>query len=282
MLLAGNIGKSPLEILPKVTKSTIVILELSSFQLWDLTKSPATAVITDIFPDHQDVHAGMKDYLGAKANIAKFQKKSDTIFYFRSNALAKKLARNGSGKKIPVDAPDTLEKNRILAATVAKHLGCPDRIIDRTIKTIKGLEHRLELVRSHGGIRYYDDSASTNPNTTAAAVNSFNEPLILIAGGKDKNLDYKPLAQAIKKSGQVRLLILIGENKEKISRSVGKSGVEIRTTSDLVAATQLAQNRALTNRASVVLFSPGAASFDMFTDYADRGAQFKKIVRNIK
>ncbi len=279
VLLAGNIGKSPLEILPNVTKSTIVILELSSFQLWDLRKSPSVAVITDIFPDHQDVHKGMRDYLDAKASIAKFQKKSDVVFYFQSSAAAKKIAQQSKGKKIAVTAPDTLEKNRILATTVARHLGCPDKILNRAIKTIKGLGHRLELVRTHRGIRYYNDSASTNPNTTAAAITSFTEPMIVIAGGKDKNLNYKPLARAIKKSGQVRLVILMGENKEKIAHSIRRAGAEIRFASDLVTAVQLAQNRAAINHSSIILFSPGAASFDMFADYDDRGAQFKKIIQ---
>ncbi len=280
-LLAGNIGKSPLEILPKIRKNTWVVLELSSFQLWDLEQSPAVAVITDIFPDHQDVHKNMEEYVGAKANITKYQKKSDAVFYFESNALAKKIARRSRGKKIAVAAPDTLEKNKILAATITKYLGCPERVVSRTLNTAKGLEHRMEFVRSLDGVRYYDDSASTNPQTMAAAITSFTEPVIVIAGGKDKNLDYRPVREALAKSGLVRMMILIGENREKIAASIHKSGIPVKPASDLTAAVQLARNRATGNRASIVLFSPGAASFDMFRDYADRGAQFKKIVKHL-
>ena len=193
-------------------------------------------------------------------------------------------------------------KNAVMAATVAKALGVKDKIIAATVKRFRGLPHRLELVRviannaNRGGnnanrttIRFYDDSAGTNPQTAAAAVRSFNEPVILIAGGKDKNLDYAPLRDAIAALPNVKAAVLIGENKVKIHAALRgsmkqESGiVECETLADAVrAAYRLAIRYTLTaKRSAVVVFSPGAASFDMFKDYADRGAQFQNIIRSL-
>ena len=172
-----------------------------------------------------------------------------------------------------------------------------------TIKKFKGVEHRLEFVRKIGNVSFYNDSASTNPQTAAAAVMAFSIPhgtlnskLILIAGGKDKNLNYKPLAQAIKKSCQVKAIILFGENKNKIRKEIRDKKLEIRTCNDLKSAVKTAYQiakklvnpdarsgpRPIASGLITVVLSPGSASFDMFKDYQDRGEQFKKIVRKLK
>jgi UDP-N-acetylmuramoylalanine--D-glutamate ligase len=292
VFLAGNIGKPALDILNKVNKKDLVILELSSFQLQDLQKSPHVAVVTDVFPDHLDAHKNMKEYVDAKTNIARHQKKSDIIFYFQDNPLSSQIAKKSPGTKIGITGePFGLKKNYVLAATVAAYLNCPTEKIFHTIKNFKGVEHRLELVREIGGVRFYNDSASTNPQTAAAAISSLSSPhfpLVLIAGGKDKNLDYKPLAEAIKTSGNVKKIILIGENKEKIRASLERiknKELRIKNTADLESAVKLAYNFArkfiIRNSCFVILFSPGSASFDMFKDYADRGEKFKEIVRRL-
>lgn len=291
VLLAGNIGKSPLEILPKVNKKTWVVLELSSFQLQDLEKSPRVAVVTDVFPDHMDAHKDMKEYVDAKSNIALHQKKSDVIFYFQDNLLSKKIAEKSPGAKIGITGgPFGLKKNYVLASTVTAYLGCPTEKIFHTVKNFRGVEHRMEFAREINGVRFYNDSASTNPQTAAAAVLSFKEPVVLIAGGKDKNLDYKPLAEAIKKSGNVKMVVLIGENKNKILHSLAgirNKELRIKNATDLKSAVELAHKfaRSLIHNSQFiihVLFSPGAASFDMFKDYADRGEKFKRAVRLLK
>ncbi len=287
-LLAGNIGKSPLAILPKIRKNTVVILELSSFQLQDLTKSPQIAVITDVFPDHMDVHKSMREYLQAKTNICRYQKKSDAVFYFQDNEQSARIAQKSRGTKIGITGnPFHLKKNHLLASTVAAYLGCPNEKICKTLKNFGGLEHRLEFVRKIGGVSFYNDSASTNPQTTSAAVLSLHEPIILIAGGKDKNLDYRPLADAIKKSGNVKQVILLGENKEKVRGVMSNLKLVIKEVSNLKLAANLAYKFAKRLIAAyqlpvTILFSPGAASFDMFNDYADRGKQFKRLVKKIK
>ena len=285
-LLAGNIGLSPLEILPKVNAKTLVVLELSSFQLQDLEKSPDVAVITEIFPDHMDVHKNLQEYLDAKTNVCKHQNNSGVAFYFSDNRPGAKIASLCLGKKIPVNAPNNLKKNQVMASVVAKYLGCPESAIKKTIENFKGLEHRLELVTKKGMVRFYNDSASTNPNTTAAAVSTLTAemPVILIAGGKDKNLDYAPLTEELERHrDRIESLILFGENKNKISNAMGSMRLPIEQVRDLKIALEIAYKTAKEMDSPVaILFSPGAASFDMFDDYADRGKQFKKLAKKLK
>lgn len=317
-LLAGNIGKSALDILPKIRKGSIVILELSSFQLQDLKLSPQTAVVLDVFPDHQDSHLNLREYYNAKANIALHQKRGDKVFFFSSKSggdswFSHRVAVRGRDKKIAVDegrfklfTPSDLKipgyhnfKNAVMAATVALDLGIDRKTVLKAVKNFRGLEHRLEFVRkltvrqAHyknklAVIHFYNDSASTNPQTSAAAVLSFKNPTILIAGGYDKGLDYKPLARAIKKSS-VKSVVLFGANKEKIKRQIADSKAQIVLATNLRRAVKTAYRFAkkllhsefYTLNSVVVLFSPGAASFDMFKNYADRGEQFKKIVERL-
>jgi UDP-N-acetylmuramoylalanine--D-glutamate ligase len=308
--LAGNIGKPAIEILPKLNKNSIAILELSSFQLQDLKKSPTIAVVLETFPDHMDAHKNLKEYFDSKTNISKYQNKNDKIFYAADSKYAKLIAQKSKGKKIGVSAknfrlfkPEILKipgphnfKNAAMAASVALSLGCPKNKILKTVKNFKGNEHRLELVRSirinqpnrHKSvfIKFYNDSASTNPQTAAAAVKSFKAPSILIAGGKDKGLNYSPLKKALKESN-VRLVVLFGENKGKIKRQIVNSKAQIVMAKDLKSAVNLAYKFAKSLVAKphtlnpTVIFSPAAASFDMFKNYKDRGEKFKEIVRKI-
>jgi len=325
--LAGNIGKPAIELLSKIRinqpnphKSAFVILELSSFQLHDLKKSPDISVILDVFPDHLDLHKNLREYFDAKTNIARWQKKSDKIFYFSDNRWSKWIAQKSRGKKIPVDSifsnSRELEnkikeiikipgehnlKNAVMATIVALSLGCPKEKILKVVKNFRGNEHRLELVRTirinqlnqheSASIKFYNDSASTNPQTAAAAVKAFKEPKILIAGGKDKGLNYSPLASALKNSN-TKLVILFGENKNKIKRQATRDKrQEVVLVKDLKSSVQFAYKTAKNLLKSMVngqwssvniLFSPASASFDMFKDYADRGKKFKKLVKRLK
>lgn len=285
VLLAGNIGLSPLEILSKAKPNTWVVLELSSFQLQDLGQSPHVAVITDIFPDHMDVHKDLKEYLDSKSNICRHQDAAGTVFFFSDNRPGAKLASFTQGKQKSVNAPNNLNKNKILATAVAKHLGCPETVIRKTVENFKGLEHRLELVTSRAGISIYNDSASTNPNTTAAAISTIASemPVVLIAGGKDKNLDYAPLAEEIKKDrSRIESLVLIGENKDKIAGAMNDIRLPIEKAGTLKVALEAAYKYAKEEDGPIaILFSPGSASFDMFLDYADRGTQFKALVKKL-
>ncbi len=326
VFLAGNIGRPALGAPGGTNKKSIAILELSSFQLQDLETSPHIAAVLDVFPDHQDAHLNLREYYEAKTSIARHQKPGDKIFFFQNHHLSKWVASKGGGKKITVDPSTTLRtgetksklfgpadltmpgyhnfKNAVMAAAVAKTLGVPDRTIVKTVKNFRGLEHRLEFVRkimarqarhkNKSAIYFYNDSASTNPQTTIAAVKAFpGARKILIAGGYDKGLDYKPLARALKNSG-TELVILMGENKKKIAKAIKRQETgdkrqeyAIVFVKNLGEAVKKAYKYALSLVAChlspvAIVFSPGAASFDMFKNYADRGRQFKKIVKSLK
>ncbi len=299
--LVGNIGKPALEILPKINKKSIVILELSSFQLQDLKVSPEIAVVLETFPDHMDNHKNLREYFDSKTNIAKWQKKSDKIFYFDDNYWSKWIVQKSRAKKIPVSARNfklfKLEnlkmpgehnlKNAIMATTVALSLGYPKKKILKVVKNFYGNEHRLELTKKIKGISFYNDSASTNPQTAVAAIRAFKEPIILISGGKDKGLNYSPLAKALRNSN-TKLVILLGENKYKIKKAILKSSVQIKLVKDLKTAINLAYKNAKKlinkpiNQLITIIFSPASASFDMFKDYQDRGEKFKELVKKLK
>jgi len=239
--------------------------------------------------------------------------------------MSRKLAMKSPAQKIAVDYRKFKEfkesdllikglhnfKNAVMAATAAKSLGADWGTIKRVVKKYKGLEHRLEFVRAIRRttrtkrglalireVAFYNDSASTNPMTSAAALEAFGkERKILIAGGQDKNLDYSPLRKALKKYG-AEMVVLFGENKNKIRAAIGSSA-KIRFVKNLEEAVRLAYKEArdgdanpsplfkgegrmhanYTNqRGTAIIFSPGAASFDMFNDYADRGRKFKGLV----
>ena len=305
--LAGNIGASPLPLLRKIKKQSIVILELSSFQLQDLEKSPTIAVVLDVFPEHLDHHKNMAEYVEAKSNIAAHQTRNDAVFYFSDNSLSSKIARRSPGRKITITGePHGLKKNIVMAAAIASFLGVPHGLIAKTIKTFRGLPHRLELVRTikiktlgqhtnkleNVGMLFYNDSFGTNPHTLAAAIRHFDKPnsaTIVIAGGRGKGLSYAPAGEAAKKSKSLKLAVLIGEDKEKIKKALGGAVKTLYTASleDAVkkayAAAKKLINR-LTDQPTTVniVLAPGATSFDMFKSYKERGEKFKAIVKKLK
>ncbi len=287
--ICGNIGTPAIKLIPKLRKQSFTVLELSSFQLQGIKTSPHIAVILGIFPDHMDAHKSFNEYASAKSNITKYQTSNDVVFYFPENELSESFALESDAKSMPVSLgllPIKLKipgehniRNAAMAAAVTSYLGVPPISILETIENFHGLPHRLQFIRTVRGIRFYDDSASTNPQTTAAAIMSFpNIPKILIAGGKDKGLDYKPLSDALSKNN-VKITILFGENKNKIYRAI-KGKTKVNIASNLKTAVSIAFKNAISG--DVVLFSPGAASFDMFDNYSERGNAFKAIVKSLK
>ena len=290
--LAGNIGKPAIAVLNRLNKSSVTVLELSSFQLQGLHYSPHIAVILGIFPDHMDSHKSFKEYFESKAQITKFQVKKDIAIYAAGNRYSEEIARRSRGKKIkveighkgsPVIDPNELKIygphnliNATMAAAVAKELRISERIVHKTIKAYRGLPFRLQHVGIIKGARVYNDSASTNPMTTIAAINAFKEPTIIIMGGRDKNLDFSPVKRALAGSN-VKLVVLYGECREKIGKSI-KDGAKIEMIEgDLDEAFKAALSMA--EGGDSIVFSPGATSFDMFKDYQDRGDKFNAIVK---
>lgn len=314
--LGGNIGHPPIEFLDKLTKDDVVVLELSSFQLQDMEASPHIAVVLDIKVDHLDYHQDEKEYIFAKANILKHQKKTDLAIinadYFTSVELAtltpaqvywfsrRKSIDDGAfvGNKqefiLRVDNNDqeicktneVLLKGEhnfenILAAITASYLaGAEIDAIRKGVKSFKGLEHRLEFVRDYRGISFYNDSFSTTPDTTIAAIKSFTQPIILLVGGSEKKADYSKLGEIIQNSS-VKTIISIGETSKRIIETIGEnSSIEIdKEILSLDQAVKKAFEKA--NAGDVILLSPASASFDRFKNYKDRGNRFKNNVMSL-
>ncbi len=325
--LGGNIGVPPLSFLDKLNKNSIVVLELSSFQLQDLTKSPHIAVVLmvtreHLAPDrkegtHQNYHSSVNEYIDAKRNILRYQTEGDfaivnknypasresdvhtpgQIFYIsREDEVVegcfikneKVTVRRGGVEEEIIETSEILLPGKhnlenVCAATMTAILaGVSRKNIAQVLRTFKGLEHRLELVVEKNGVRYYDDSFSTTPETAIAAIDAFEVPEILILGGSSKKSDFKELGQVIFERPNIKAIIGIGEEWEKIKEAIGhqRAGIEYiedcKNMAEVVAAaSKIAEDR------DVVLLSPACSSFDMFENYKDRGEQFKKEVNNL-
>ena len=292
--LVGNIGKPYLELLPKLTKESFVVMELSSFQLIDLDKSPSIAVILNITLDHMDWHKNKEEYVSAKKNIVRYQTASDyavinseydvpksfieltkaNVVLFNKNKLEEEYK-----EKLLLKGSHNLE-NIAAAVAVSKILKVDDKTIKQVVSNFKGLEHRLELVKEVDGISFYNDSFATGPQPTIAAIRSFTEPITLILGGSDKGLNYDELGKEIVANKQVKKIIIIGKVGPLIISGLNKAGfrggVINLKTKDMTKIVENAFRN--TPRGGIVLLSPAAASFDMFENYKDRGNQFKKAV----
>lgn len=304
--LVGNIGVPALSILGEVKPDDIVVFELSSFQLWDLEKSPETAVILMIEPDHMDVHSSMEEYVNAKANIVKHQNVDDLLIYHPTNQYSAEIAAQAPARKMKYLTPEgayvkddqimieeivicsTNEvglvgahnlENICAAITAAWHYTQDLDAIKSAVTSFKGLPHRLEFVREVNGVKYYNDSFSSAPGATIAAIRSFQEPEVLICGGFDRGLDYTELAQAIAEQQNIKKIVLIGQTKQAIAErftAARFTKYQLLETVDMNEVVQAAKKEA--KPGDVVILSPGCASFDMFKDFKDRGEQFKQIV----
>jgi UDP-N-acetylmuramoylalanine--D-glutamate ligase len=312
VFLAGNVGQPVLSLLEQIKADDWVVLELSSFQLMDLERSPYIAVVLFISSEHLNYHQDNQEYIQAKSNIVAHQVKIDLtvlnaddstsssfadltqaqIYYF---SRQKKV--NGSyvqEKKIylfgqEIGLVDQLQLlgqhnwDNVCAAVLAAHLaGAGLESIKKTIFEFKGLEHRLEPVRDLKGVSFYNDSFSTTPETTIAAIKSFKEPIVLIAGGSDKGSDYQQLGEEIAKS-TVKTLILIGQMADKINKAVSEAGfsgkVILRPSEKMEEIVKLSFEEIKPE--GIVLLSPACAAFDLFANYKDRGEQFKKTIQEL-
>ena len=315
--LAGNIGKPYLEILPNLKKESIVVLELSSFQLIDIDRSPYVAVVLNITSDHLNWHKDINEYRTAKENIIRHQKEDDfaiinadyqipkkfsgmtkaKVLYFSKTEAVKGCYVEDNRKiilsadeKVVVGEVDKLLlmgrhnwENVTAAICTAYVLGADVRSIKEVVFSFKGLEHRLELSGEVDGVKFYNDSFSTNPEPTIAAVRAFNIPLTLILGGYDKGLDYTEMGEEIADSRYVKNVILIGDTGLKIKTSLTVSGYKgnIIEMGKSGMKEIVAKSRSVTLDGGAVILSPASASFDMFKDYKERGRLFKEAVASL-
>ncbi|MGB3024129.1 MAG: UDP-N-acetylmuramoyl-L-alanine--D-glutamate ligase [Candidatus Saccharimonadales bacterium] len=306
--LVGNIGQPPLDVLPRITADDIVVFELSSFQLWDLERSPHVAVVLMIEPDHLDVHADFKDYIRAKSNIRRNQTANDVCFYHPSNKWSEQIAKSSVlGDRTRYNARDadgvyvegddfcvegeTICKLRELslpgahnvenacaAISAARVFTLDKQAIAKGLRVFEGLPHRLKFVREVDGVKYYDDSIATTPGSARAALQSFDEPKIIILGGSKKGSEYDDIVRECKQRDTK--VVAIGETGKPIAEMCRNSGVEVIEPaggmSEIVSACQ-----SIADPGSVVILSPASASFDMFKNYSDRGDQFVAAVNRL-
>ena len=301
--LVGNIGVPSIEVLNQLTQSSVVVYEMSSFQLWDLQKSPHIAVIGQLEPDHLNVHKDYEDYLAAKANITKYQTESDYLIYYSKNPETTKIADTSKAKKVPypfnisadiknaIKLPGKHNEENAIAAIAAvasyKNLSSEEFLnqfqteIATGLANFKGLPHRLEFLRELNSVKYYDDNFSTNPSSTRVAINAFpNNEVVAIVGGRDKtNNEDLPEIYEILKSPQVKKIILLGESGHEIARLYQDERFILAES--LLEAVNSAKETAETLKNAIVIMSPSAASFDMFENVYDRGDQFKNLVASL-
>lgn len=314
--LAGNIGIPVLSTLERATKDTIFVLELSSFQLMSLKKSPAIAVIQNIVFEHADYHQTFEKYVDAKSNIARFQDDNDVILYNASYPIPKKIASLSPGKKIgfsssfvedmacfvhdgllcvywdgkrkaliPVsDLPlrgDFNVQNIMPAVIIGKIFGVTDRTLRSALKSFRALPHRLEFIgKTKKGIQFFNDSLSTVPEATLAALRAFEgEEIVLIAGGFDRHQNFSELAKIILFQ-KVKALILFEPTGRRLWQEILKQASpkspppEHAFVKDMESA--VAKAHGFSHENDIILLSPASPSFGIFKDYADRGDRFRE------
>jgi len=316
--LGGNIGQSPLDFLDTLSDQSWTVLEMSSYQLQDVKKSPHIAVLLMIVPEHLDYHQSLEKYVNAKRNILRFQTSKDFVILNRdypatneSDILTpgeifhvsreRETAGDGSfvrdgkvwlkiagGEAEVIDTKDVLLPGKhnlenacaaVIAATLA---GVSILNIQHVLKTFKGLEHRLEFVAEIGGIRFFNDSLATLPQATISALEALKETETLIAGGFDRGLDYKDLAKVIVQSG-IKTLILFPTTGERIWKEICEETDNPPEKFDVTSMEQaVGIASAETTPGKICLMSPASASFNLFKNYKDRGEQFKKEVESLK
>jgi UDP-N-acetylmuramoylalanine--D-glutamate ligase len=315
--VGGNIGFPLIDRLGEVQRGDLVVMELSSFQTELFDRSPHIAAILNITPNHLDRHPSMEAYVAAKANVLRFQKSGDVAVLGYDNPATRQLLKVGTtatalafsvttevsagaflrgetlvlrwqGREEAICRRNEVRlrgmhniQNLLAAACLAGAAGAPLAAMARVARTFAGVEHRLEFVRERRGAHWYNDSIATTPERVVAALESFTEPIVLLAGGRDKHLPWDRFAQVARE--RVRCLILFGEAAGLIYQAMAEQGTkgkpEILRCETLEEAVQAAAHVA--QAGDVVLLSPGGTSFDAFRDFAERGERFKMLARSL-
>ena len=311
--LGGNIGNPLLTDTEKMKENDWVILELSSFQLHTMRKSPEIAVITNISPNHLDMHKDYKEYINAKKNIMLYQNEGDTLIVNADNQVTADIGKSANGavkyfsrngmadvyldgniikrgiveilniKDIKIPGMHNVENYMAAIAAVSGLVS--KEVIVNVAKTFGGVEHRIELVRTLDGVKYYNSSIDSSPNRTINTLRVFPNKVIIIAGGKDKGIPYDEIGPAL--AEHVKVLILIGATSDKIQEAldaeINKTGngkdIEVIRATSYEDAVNTARSKA--HDGDVVLLSPASTSFDMFRNFEERGNLFKKIVNEL-
>ncbi len=315
VFIGGNIGKPLLERISDITRGDYVVAELSSFQLQDMKHSAAVAVVTNVAPNHLDYHNGMDEYINAKKKIFKNQGDDGLLIVNAENEITNSFASEANGKVVKfslkkrpengayvfngriyynddfimnvsdIRLPGEHNVDNFLAAICATYNIASKTAMQKVAKTFKGVKHRLEFVRNFKGIEFYNDSIASSPTRTTAGLKSFDQKVILIAGGYDKKIPFDGFGEVIK--DHVKFLILVGATAKKIRREVeetfekcNEECIPIMDVPDLSYAVKA--GAAVGEEGDIVLLSPACASFDMFKNFEERGEQFKQCVLGLK
>ncbi len=304
--LGGNIGKPLLPEIFDIKPDDYAVVELSSFQLISMSKSPDVSVVTNITPNHLDVHKDMQEYIDAKRNIVKYQGKDSVTVLNYSNEITRGFAKNipsevryfnkensiwrdeisifFDGEKV-LDVKDIAIPGEHNVENYMAAIGAVWGIVSKenilnVAKSFYGVAHRAELVRTLNGVKYYNDSIASSPTRTIKGMLSlFEQKIILICGGYDKNIPYAPLGPVINE--KVKALILLGATSPKIEAAVKEAenynqSLDIYHTNSMEEAVKLASEISI--KGDIVSLSPASASFDMFKDFEHRGNYFKDLV----
>ena len=309
--LGGNIGTPLLPLIDQIQKDDYAVVELSSFQLMDMQRSPHVAVVTNLAPNHLDVHKDMEEYIGAKVNLFRYQGKEDILIVNADNEITSQFVGNGttryfsySGKvqsgtylegdtiyragtpvlnKKEIVIPGEHNVENYMTAIMAVDGLVEDETIRQVARTFGGVEHRIEFVREKDGVRFYNDSIASSPTRTIAGLKSFPQKVILLAGGYDKKIPYDVLGPHIVE--HVKAVYLCGATADKIRAAVENApgytpgNPELIDCEDLKDATLKAARDA--KAGDVVLMSPASASFDQFKNFEVRGKYFKALVKEL-
>ena len=315
--LGGNIGKPLLPDVDGMTPDDVAVVELSSFQLMSMDRSPNVAVFTNLSPNHLDYHHTMEEYTSAKLNIFCHQRPEDRAIFNYDNDITRSLAKMAVGQAMLFSRKQKLEEGvylrddaiwltnsmgsrevlplsdiripgvhnieNYMAAIAAVDGIVPDKCVRAVAQRFTGVEHRIELVRELNGVRYYNDSIGTSPTRTMACLDSFDQKLIIIAGGYDKGVPFTQLGMAMVE--KVKVLILTGDTAPAIKKAVeeaegyAESGLRLIETDDLAAA--VAAARDVAREGDVVVLSPACAAFDRFKNFMERGKVFKQLVNEL-
>lgn len=312
--VGGNIGTPLFSNIEEIEEDHRVVLELSSFQLMTMDSPIDVAIVTNLAPNHLDMHKDMKEYIDAKKNIFLYQNEKDLLILNRENEIthnfiseAKGIVKEFSSKRVLnegayykdgllyLEGKEVCRKEDIvikgihnvenyLAAFVATKDDVDINTMKMVAETFAGVEHRCELVREINGVKYYNDSIASSPTRTLAGLYAFEKKVILIAGGYDKHIPFDPLAE--EGSSFIKELILLGDTKYLIKETFDKlkNDKEIEVPITIVSSLEEAVNKAkeLAVSGDIVTLSPACASFDMFPNFMVRGNKFKQIVNNLK
>jgi UDP-N-acetylmuramoylalanine--D-glutamate ligase len=313
-LVAGNIGRPLIDAIDEAKPETVLIVEVSSFQLETVIDfNPRIAVLLNITEDHMDRHVNMKTYRDMKAKLFERQQPTDFAVVNLDDPEVTKVLDGIKSSLVPYSAKQQTERgvfvengmiwgvvppeyhpetvgsvtdvnfkgshnleNALAAIAVGLVWGLPAEKIMKAITDFKGLSHRIEFVAKKGGAGYYDDSKATNPDAVKRALSAFSEPIVLLAGGRNKGMDFAPLTRVIRE--KVKAAVLIGESADELAGVIKDAGqIPFKTARNMDEAVAMAAGYAAPGDA--VLLSPGCASFDMYSGYAERGRVFQKAVR---